>query len=136
MHVARVALLVTGLVGLSACTTDHLAAQPAVRASAVSAAASGSASYLLARPTCGVDAGGATAYVAMNTGGSDMEVVCRMACTIARSDGSSTRFSGGFFLPAGVSDTRLFEETGVPGSTTAPANFTGVSAAWASCEAR
>ncbi len=107
-----------------------------VPALAVFAAAPGSASYLLARPECGVGAGGALAFFAMNTEGSDMEVVCRSSCTVARSDGSSTRFSGQFFLPAGMPDTRLLEQGDVSGGGGNPAAFTAISAASASCGAR
>ncbi len=137
MRAGCLMLGLTGLVGLSACAAGRIMPrQPAVMASAVSAAAPGSASYLLARPTCGVEAGGAVAYFAMNTSGSDMEAICRSSCTVARSDGSAMRFSGRFFLPAGVSDTRLLEQNTVSGTAGNPAVFVTVSRASASCEAR
>ena len=136
MHGARLMLALTSLVGLSACGNGEIVSRQPVPASAVSAAAPGSASFLLARPECGVEAGGALAYFAMNTEGSDMEVVCRSSCTVARSDGSSTRFSGQFFLPAGRPDTRLLEQGDVSGGSGNPAAFTAVSAASASCAAR
>ena len=136
MHGARLMLALTSLVGLSACGNGGLVPRQSVPASAVSAAAPGSASFLLARPQCGVEAGGALAYFAMNTEGSDMEVVCRSSCTVARSDGSATRFSGQFFLPAGRPDTRLLEQGDVSGGGRNPAAFTAVSAASASCAAR
>ena len=137
MHVGPLMLVLTGLFGLSACAAAQTASRrPPVAASVVSAAAPGSASYLLGRPACGVGAGGTVAYFSMNTEGSDMEVVCRSSCTVARSDGGSTRFSGRFFLPAGVSDTHLLEQSDISGGIRDPATFTAVSEASASCEAR
>ncbi len=136
MHGRRLMLALTGLVGLSACGNGKIVQHRPVPALAVSAAVPGSASYLLARPECGVEAGGALAYFAMNTEGSDMEVVCRSSCTVARSDGSSTRFSGQFFLPAGRPDTRLLEQGDVSGGGRNPAAFTAISAVFASCGAR
>ena len=136
MRVAHIALMSSTLTALSACAAAQAPPQPAIMASAVSAAAPGSASYLLGRPTCGVDAGGKVAYVSMNTSGSDMEVICRIACTFGRSDGASTQVTGQLFLPAGVSDTRLLEQSNVAFRTAAPTAFTTVSAASASCGAR
>lgn len=137
MPVRRVLPALAAVAGLVACAGNRPSAPPGpVDASAVGAAVPGSPSELAARPICGVDAGGGTAYVSMNTTGSDTEMICAVDCVFPRSNGTSARVAGQFFLRGGASTTRLLEQNDIPAGGAVPAAFTSVSRTTASCAAR